>query len=170
VVADTNAGGVTTDADGRVYATGLGDVPTARVRLTTEGVDDPFLLGGPTDIQIVPRPGQTAQIDYPMQRSAEVQLLALLARGSAAPRPLAALAIELVPQAGGAPVPGRSDHAGVLFVESLRPGAYDLRLDAAQAQALGVSLIEGVRVIVPPHGGFVDAGRVVVRITGEAQQ
>lgn len=170
VVADTNAGGVTTGGDGRVYTTGLGDVPTARVRLTTEGVDDPFLLGGPTDIQIVPRPGHTAQIDYPMQRSAEVQLLALLARGSAAPRPLAALAIELVPQAGGAPIPGRSDHAGVLFFERLRPGAYDLRLDAAQAQALGVSLVEGVRVVVPREGGFVDAGRVFVRIAGEAQQ
>lgn len=170
IVADTNAGGVTTDADGRVYATGLGDVPTARIRLTTEGVDDPFLVGGPTDIQIVPRPGQAAQIDYPMQRSAEVQLLALLVRGSSEPRPLAALAIELVPQGAGAPIAGRSDHAGVLFFERVRPGVYDVRLDGDQAHALGVSLVEGARVVVPAKGGFVDAGRFLVRIEGEVRQ
>ena len=170
VVADTNAGGVTTDADGRVYAIGLGDVPTARVRLTTEGIDDPFLLGGPTNIQIVPRPGQTARIDYPMQRSAEVQLLALLVRDAGEPRPLAALAIELVPQGGGAPILGRSDHAGVLFFERVPPGVYDVRLDTAQAQALGVSLVEGARVVAPAQGGFVDAGRFLVRIAGEVRQ
>jgi hypothetical protein len=170
IVVDTNAGGVTTDADGYVYATGLGDMATARVRLTTEGIDDPFLLGGPTDIQIVPRPGQTARIDYPMQRSAEVQILALLSRGEAQPRPLAALAIELSPEAGGAPILGRSDHAGVLFFERVRPGVYDVRLDAAQAQALGVSLVEGARVVVPSEGGFVDAGRFYVRIDGEVRQ
>lgn len=170
LVIDTPAGATTTDTGGRAYATGLGDVPSAQIRLNAEAIEDPFLIGGPGAFRIVPRPGRASQIDYPMQRSAEVQLQAMLVQREGGARSIAALAIELVPRHGGPAVAGRSDHAGVIFFERLRPGLYDLRLDPDQARALSVVLIRPVQVIVPAAGGFVDAGPFSVRIAGEASQ
>lgn len=169
VVADTPAGGVVTGPDGRVYATGLGDAPTALIRLNAEAVDDPFLVGGGSTLQIVPRPGRAARIDVPMRRSAEVELLAQLASDQGPARPLAALSILLVPENGGAPFPGRSDHAGVVFFERLPPGAYAVQLDPDQARALGVSLAAPARVVVSATGGFVDGGAFQVRIAGAGE-
>lgn len=170
LIIDTPAGATTTDTGGRAYATGLGDVPSAQIRLNAEAIEDPFLIGGPGAFRIVPRPGRASQIDYPMQRSAEVQLQAMLVQREGGARSIAALAIELVPRHGGPAVAGRSDHAGVIFFERLRPGLYDLRLDPDQAKALSVVLISPVQVIVPAAGGFVDAGPFSVRIAGEASQ
>jgi hypothetical protein len=150
--------------------TGLGDGATARVRLNTEGIDDPFLTGGPTTLQIVPRPGRVTEISYPMRRSSEVQLTALVRRDGGAPRPLSALSIALVPEGQGPPISGRSDHAGVIFLETVPSGTYSVRLDEAQARALGVSIARAAPVIVPPAGGFVDAGSIEVVITGAPTQ
>jgi hypothetical protein len=170
LIADTPAGAVATDAEGHAFATGLGDAPGAQIRLNAEAVDDPFLIGGPDAVRIVPRPGRAGQIDYPMQRSAEVQLQAVLIQQDGAARSIAALAILLVPGNGGEAVPGRSDHAGVVFFERLRPGAYDLRLDPEQARALSVSLVAPLRVTVPAAGGFVDGGSFSVQITERRPQ
>ncbi|MCO8030809.1 hypothetical protein NI454_12715 [Brevundimonas diminuta] len=170
LIADTPAGAATTNAEGRAFATGLGDAPSALIRLNAEAVDDPFLVGRPAAIRIVPRPGRASQIDYPMQRSAEVQLQATLVQSDGVPRPIAALAILLVPRQGGEPVAGRSDHAGVVFFERLAPGVYDLQLDPDQARALSISLVDPVQVIVPAGGGFVEGGRFGVTIAGETLQ
>jgi hypothetical protein len=170
IVADTPAGGGATSANGQLFMTGLGDGATARIRLNTEGVDDPFLVGGATTLQIVPRPGHVTAVNYPMQRSAEVQIRALLRRDGAGARPLSALSIELVPENKAEPIAGRSDHAGVVFLEGVPPGAYAVQLDEAQARALGVSLVQATRVVVPPSGGFVDAGSFEVTIAGGPTQ
>jgi hypothetical protein len=170
LIAETPAGAATTDAEGRAYATGLGDVPGAQIRLSAEAIEDPFLIGGPNALRIVPRPGRTSHIDYPLQRSAEVQLQAMVIQSDGSARTIAALAIVLIPENGGRPVAGRSDHSGVVFFERLRPGAYDLQLDPDQSRTLSVSLSEPVRIVVPAAGGFLNAGNFNVRISGEKLQ
>ena len=160
---DTPAGALTTDEEGRVFTPGLGDPGTALVRLNAEAVEDPFLVGGPTVFPVEPRPGRTISIPYPMRRSAEVELAVLL-RGPAGPRPLAAVSLELVPTDGGAILEARSDHAGIAFIEAAPPGTYSVRLQAAQAEALGLTLAGDPVLIVPPAGGFVRAEPVEVRL------
>lgn len=168
IVADTTAGAITTDASGRAFATGLGDGASARVRLNTEAVDDPFLVAPPPLVDIVPRPGKTTTINYPMRRSAEVELRAQLARDDAEPRPLSALNVELV-GADGKVIATRSDHAGVLFFEGVPPGTYTVRLETKQATTLGVAMVRPVRLIVPPTGGFVRGEAVLVRVLEAAR-
>ncbi|KQW82945.1 hypothetical protein [Brevundimonas sp. Root1279] len=170
IVVDAPTTALTTDADGHAFATGLGDGAFARVRLNAEGIEDPFLVGGPAVIEVEPRPGRTAVIDYPMQRAAEVELPVRLQRSDGEPRALAAVNVELVPERGGEVLTGRSDHAGVLFLEGVRPGAYTVRLQAEQARALGMTLAQPVRLVVPAAGGFVRGDAVLVTIeTREAQ-
>jgi hypothetical protein len=163
VVVETPAGPAVTDTDGRVLGGGLGDAATARLRVNLEGIDDPFLVGPAQAIDIVPRPGRTAVVLYPMQVTSEVELITRLVREDQT-RALAAVDLQLVPIAGGAPVKTRTDHAGVAFVEGLRPGSYRVELDPDQARDLGLTMVIPVELIAPAEGGFVRGGDVLVRI------
>lgn len=168
VVVETPGGAVVTDANGRALGVGLGDGARAQVRVTTEGVDDPFLLGGAGTLEMVPRPGRIAMIDYPMQVSGELELVARIVRPEGPARPLSALGVELVPAGGGAPVAARSDHSGVLYFEGVRPGVYEVRLAPEQASALGLALAAPLRVTIPAGGGFIRGGEVLVKVAKEA--
>lgn len=168
VVVESPVEAVLTDADGLAFATGLGDGASARVRLNAEGVEDPFLIGGPSAFELTPRPGRVVDIDYPMVAAAEVELTARLLREGGEARPLSALNLELV-SADGAVTAVRTDHAGVAFVEALRPGDYQIRLEAAQAESLGLELATPASLSVPTDGGFVRGEDVVVRLKDTAQ-
>ncbi|WP_374274873.1 hypothetical protein [Brevundimonas sp.] len=168
VVVESPAEAVLTDADGQAFATGLGDGAAARVRLNAEGIEDPFLIGGPSTFELTPRAGRVAQIAYPMVPGAEVEITALLARDGGEARPLSALDLELV-GADGAVIATRTDHAGVAFLEAVRPGDYAVRLNPEQAATLGLELAAPARLTVPAEGGFVRGDDIVVRLTGGAE-
>lgn len=164
IVVDTPGGALATDETGRAFTPGLGDPGTTVVRLDAGAVEDPFLVGGPGVFSVEPRPGRTATIPWPMRRSAEVELTVLLERTGEAPRPLAAVNLELTPAEGGPPIEVRSDHAGVAFIEAAPPGTYSIRLQPAQAAALGLSLSGAPSVTIPPSGGFVRGEALRVRV------
>lgn len=153
-----------TDADGRALASGLGDGATARIRLDAEGIEDPFLTTGPSAFVVTPRPGRVVAVDYPLRRSAELEVAVSLRRADGSNRPLAAVNVELHPEDGGQPVSGRSDHAGVLFLEGVRPGVYQVVLDKRQAAALRLEALQSPRIVVPSSGGYVRGGELVLRI------
>ena len=168
LVAETPIGPVSVDDDGHAVTSGLGDGASARVRLNVDEVDDPFLVAGPPVVEFTPRPGGMAVIDYPMRRSAELELSARLQRAVGPERPLAALNVQLVSEDGARIIEGRSDHAGVLFFEGVSPGAWTVRLDEDQARTLKLRMVRPLTVVIPPAGGFVRGGAVVIAINEEA--
>lgn len=135
------------------------------MRVNLEGIDDPFLLGQADVIRTVPRPDRTTRVELPLQQSGEVELTVLLRRDGGQDRPLAAVNLQLIPEAGGAPILARSDHAGIVFIEDVPPGRYKVQLDPQQAADLGMTLVAAPIAILPADGGFVRAGAVVVSIT-----
>ncbi|MFC5344412.1 hypothetical protein ACETK8_17140 [Brevundimonas staleyi] len=163
VVLEAPSGAAVTGIDGQVLASGLGDGGGVRMRVNLEGVDDPFLVGPTGAVEVVPRPGQTAVVNYPMQITSEVEITVRLRRGGEA-RTLAAVNLKLVPDGGGEALSVRTDHGGVAFIEGVRPGRYRIELDPEQAQALGLSLEDAPEVVAPPSGGFVRAGDIFIRI------
>jgi methylenetetrahydrofolate dehydrogenase (NADP+)/methenyltetrahydrofolate cyclohydrolase len=114
-------------------------------------------------IEIVPRPGRTAVVNYPLQVTSEIELRARLRRDGA-DRPLAAVEIRLIPVNSGEIIGVRTDHAGVAFVEGVRPGRYLVTLDPEQAQDLGMSLDGTLELVVPGTGGFVRGGDLYIHI------
>jgi hypothetical protein len=164
VVLQTPGGAAVTGADGRVFASGLGDGAAATLRLNLEGIDDPFLVGQADVIRTVPRPGRTAEIDLPLQQTGEIEMTVQLQRPGVDDRALAAVNVQLVPDNGRAPLLARSDHAGVVFIEDAPPGRYRIQLDPQQAANLGMSLVGSPVVVLPPAGGFVRFGTIVVHI------
>lgn len=163
VALETPGGVATTDDQGHALSPALGDGGRVRVRVNTENVDNPFLLGG-DNVQITPRPGRTVLVSYPLQVTSEVELTARLKRAGEPDRALAAVDLQLVP-ASGEPVTGRTDHAGVVIVEGVRPGRYEIRLDPDRAEALGLALEGAPVLIVPTDGGYVRADDVFIVLT-----
>jgi hypothetical protein len=164
VAFDTPGGVIVTNADGLAMAGGLGDGGQARLQVNLENIDDPFLVGGDS-VAFVPRPGRTVTVDYPLQLTSEVELTTRLRRDGLDDRTLAAVNLQLVPVRGGDPVAGRTDHAGVVVLEGVRPGRYEVRLDPVQAADLGLS-IDGVPVLdVPARGGYVRGDDLFIRIS-----
>jgi hypothetical protein len=163
VVLEAPSGAAITGIDGRVLAGGLGDGAGVRVRVNLEGVDDPFLVGPTAAVEIVPRPGQTAAIPYPMQVTSEAEITVRLRRGDDV-RTLAAVDLRLIPEAGGDPIIARTDHGGVALIEGLRPGRYSVALDPTQALNLGLSLEGAPEVVAPPSGGFIRPDDVFIII------
>lgn len=163
VVLEAPSGAAITGIDGRVLASGLGDGAAVRMRVNVEGIDDPFLVGSMEAIEIVPRPGQTAAIPYPMQVTSEAEITVRMRRGDDV-RTLAAVNLRLVPEAGGDPIAARTDHGGVALIEGLRPGRYRVTLEPTQALNLGLALEGEPIVIAPPSGGYVRADDVFIII------
>lgn len=166
VAFDTPGGTVLTNADGVALAGGLGDGGVVRARVNLENLDDPFLVGGDS-VEIVPRPGRTVMINYPLQLTSEVELSTRLRREGEADRSLAAVNIMLVPARGGDAIQGRTDHAGVVVLENVRPGRYTVRLDPEQAADLSL-VLDGAPVLeVPPEGGFMRGDDLFIRVLRE---
>jgi len=170
LVVETSGGAAPTDARGRVRLGNLGDGATALIRLNAEAVDDPFLSAAAPVVEITPRPGRTAVIDYPMRRTAEVEVNVALERPTGPARALAALGVKLVPIRGGEVFTARSDHAGTAFFEGVPPGEYEVMVDPDQQRVLGLELTQARRVTVLPQGGFVRVDDVVVKLTKELPQ
>lgn len=156
----------TTNVDGRALITGLGDAASAEAELDMSSLDDPYLLPAAPAVRITPRPGRIADVPIPVTISGEVELHAEFVRPGEAPRAISALHVELVDPAGQVVAGGSSEFDGVLVLESLRPGAYTLRLEPAQATRLKLVLTAPATVKIPPSGGF--AGRVRVQVTTQA--
>lgn len=164
IVIQTPGGAAVTGDDGRIFASGLGDGAAATLRLNLEGVDDPFLAGRADVIRTVPRPGRTAEVDLALQQTGEIEMTVQLQRPGVEDRTLAAVNIQLVPEDGRPNLLARSDHAGVVSIENAPPGRYRIQLEPQQAADLGMSLVGSPVVILPPAGGFVRFGTIVVHI------
>ncbi|WP_409020871.1 hypothetical protein [Brevundimonas vesicularis] len=167
IVADVPTDTLITDARGLAYAPGLGDPGSAIIRLNTLAVEDPYLAGGPTLLSVEPRPGRTVIVNYPMQRSAEIEVRVVLERAADNVRPLSAVDIELVGN-DGTVFNARSDHAGIAFIDGVPPGEYRVCLNAEQAATLGLTIKRESLVHIPPTGGFIRAGTISVSLKGTA--
>jgi len=148
-------GPVRTDSRGEALITGLGAGAFAQLEADPSTVEDPYLSAPPTEMRIVPRPGRVAVVSYALHATGEVELHVEFQRSGEPPRGLSALLVELVAPDGDVAALGRTEYDGSLLIEGIRPGAYAVRLDPAQAARLGLRLRDPVGVTVSPAGGFV---------------
>ncbi|MGA0599178.1 hypothetical protein ACO2Q3_00575 [Caulobacter sp. KR2-114] len=155
---------IATDAHGEALVTGLGDGASARIHLDTEKLDDPYLVGPPRAIEIVPRPGRVAVVPYPFVATSEVEVKAVFRRGAAL-RGLSALSLQLVDAQGKVLRAARTEYDGTALFEEVPPGSYVLRVDPEQAARLHLGFARNPGVVARPQGGFAGqiTGEVVVQ-------
>jgi hypothetical protein len=143
-----------TGSDGRVYVTGIGAGPTARLDVNLEQVDALSVRTPPRKIDLRPRPGAVARVDYPLRPTGEVMVRIELLRDDGRRVGLSSVRVQMVPEAGGAPVEAVTEFDGSALFEALPLGAYRLRLDPAQAAKLRMRLLEDAHVTIKGGGAF----------------
>jgi hypothetical protein len=139
-----------TGADGRAFVTGLGDSPVARLSVDMRAVDAFYVQAPPDNIELAPRPGVVARIDYPFRPVGEVSARLWVVRANGQRTGLAAVQARLTGARGA--FAATSQYDGSLVFEAVPPGDYRLVLDPAQAAQLRMRLEGDTAVTVKPDG------------------
>ncbi len=158
-----------TDASGNALISGLGDAASARIRLDAEKLDNAYLTGPASVVQVVPRPGRVIVIPHAMHATSEIELSVMFARDGAPFQPLSSLALELVGADGRVAAAGRTEYDGALLLENVPAGAYEVRIEPEQARRLHMRLKVPVTVRTTAEGGFAGRFRAVVELVDPAE-
>jgi hypothetical protein len=102
-------------------------------------IEDPFVKPLARGYRILPRPGKTVKLDFPMVATGEITGTAQR-MGPEGPQPLAGLRLELLDADGAVVAGGRSGYDGFFDFADLLPGSYTLRVAADEAERLEASL------------------------------
>ncbi|MEE4350377.1 MAG: hypothetical protein V2J26_09130 [Pacificimonas sp.] len=137
---------LTTGPDGTTFVTGLAAQGTSRLRADTSEIDAFFVSTPPTDIDFEGRPGLVAVIDYPLTPISEAYLRVTTTNQAGREIGLSAVRLLLTPVGGGDPFEGLTEYDGSLVFTELPPGRYEVSLDPAQKERLGV-LLESAPVL-----------------------
>jgi hypothetical protein len=151
-----------TGADGRVFLTGAGAGPTARLMVNLDNVANSSVQAPPSTVQFSPRPGSTTRIRYPMRPTGDVMIILSLRRPDGSLVGLSAAQIRLVGD-NGHTAEASTQFDGSAAFESLPVGTYRLEIDPEQAARLRMSLVAPVSVAIKGDGGFVPDAKAEVR-------
>ena len=154
--------GLVTDKDGRAMITGLGGGPSAQLEVNLEKIDNPSVKTPPTRVQLRPRPGAVARIDFPMRPTGEVLVKVELLRDDGQKVGLSSVRVQLTPDRGEA-VDSVTEFDGSAVFSALPIGTYKLGLDPRQAEKLRMRLLQRPTIVVKGDGNFTPDVVVQVR-------
>ena len=163
-VADVRIAGtgtpLATNARGEAFITGLGNSPRGAFRVDSSQLDDVFLTSPPQDVTFAPRAGQVLRVAYPFTPASEVIIKLEIEQRDGSRVGLSALRFSLV-GTNGTSIGGSTEFDGTAVLEDVKPGRYDLQLDAEQAARLKMRLVQPVKVIVLATSGSVRAAGAI---------
>jgi hypothetical protein len=162
VALDGAARGAVTGADGRILVTGLGAGPTAYMDVNLEKLDNPAVSTPPTKLQLRPRPGRTARVDYPMRPTGGVMVKVELVRDDGQRVGLASVRVQLV-RPGAPPVDGVTEFDGSAMFDAVPLGAWRVQLEPLQAGKLRMRMLDAASVKIEGNGDFAPDVLVQVR-------
>ena len=162
---DSQGPEVKTDGQGHALLTGVGAGATARIRVKTDALDEPYALPPADIIEIAPRPGRVTEVAYGLKPVGEVQLRLMVRTSGGELKGVSGLDVQLVSRGDTVMAESHTEYDGTMYVEKLPAGVYHVRIEPAQAKRLGLALNSALSVTVPPQGGYVGniQGEVVVR-------
>jgi hypothetical protein len=158
-----------TGADGRVFLTGVGAGPTARVLVNLDNVANNSVQTPPTTVQFTPRPGSFTTVRYPMRPTGEVMVTISLRRPDGQLVGLSAAQIRLVGDNGHI-AEASTEFDGSVNFQDLPTGTYRLELDPAQAGRLRMSLAAPLSITIKDDGDFVPDAAAEVRFAPRPEE
>ncbi|HVS64877.1 MAG TPA: SPOR domain-containing protein [Thermoanaerobaculia bacterium] len=154
-----------TDVRGLVL---LPRVPVHRemvVRIQSSTLEDPLHVPVRDASRLVPRPGRTVVLDFPILSTGEITGTARLEEGEGDWRAGSNLRLQLVDASGRVVAETRTAYDGFYDFARLAPGQYELRLDPDRTGVLGATMHS--RTVEVPDGGAILDG-VDLEIFGPA--
>jgi len=158
-----------TDANGRVLVTGLGGGPTAHVDVSLDQLEDASVSSPPQRLDLRPRPGSVARVDYPMRPTGGVMVKVELLRDDGQRVGLSSVRVQLLPPTGGA-IEAITEFDGSAMFDAVPTGRYHLQLDPRQAEKLRMRLVDAPEVTIKGGGDFAPDVTVQVRFLPAAPE
>jgi hypothetical protein len=105
-------------------------------------------------IEFVPRAGRVHESDFAIVALSDIEGTAVFVSGDRR-QPVSGVNLELVGKDGKIAATTRTEGDGFYLFEQVRPGAYTIRLEAAQAGRLGLALAGEERVSISAEADIV---------------
>ncbi len=155
-----------TDEDGIAFITGLSAYRPTNLALDLGSLEDPFWIPTRQGIEIVPRPGKTVIVDFPVTPTGEIDGTVFLRRGDAV-REVSNVQLQLVDENGEVVKEVKSEFDGFYLLDFVRPGKYVLRVSPDQVERLKLLAPPELAVVVEPEGNVVSGIDITLERVGD---
>ena len=128
-----------TDEDGYAYVKGLEPYREMDFKVDVATLGDPYWIAQPGGVRMVPRPGTTAEVDFPIVSTGEIDgtVFRIWPEG---PGSVAGVVVQLVGGDGGVVRELETAYDGFFLFDFVAPGTYKLRISPEQMQTLGLGV------------------------------
>lgn len=151
-----------TDAGGLAYLSRLSPHLYTDVELDASTLEDPQWVPAVAGLRILPRPGKTQALDFPVVMTGEVDGVVYLMDKDRR-RGIGAAEVELVDASGEVASRATSSSDGYYIVQAVRPGRYQARIAPAQLAKLGLFSDKEAAIEIRADGSFVNGLDFTVR-------
>lgn len=154
---------IATDGDGRASLFGIPPSHPKDVRIDLSTLIDPYWLPAVKGYSVMGHRGGTAELDFPVRVSGEIEgTVWLERRGERGTK--SGARVELVDEAGDVVDRALSEFDGYFVFQRILPGRYRLRI-ARSRSAAGLELPDPLEVEVPSDGGVVAGVSLILRVS-----
>ncbi len=150
----SGSGNRKTNADGVAFLTGLPAHRETDISLPGNSLEDPYWVPDADGFTIVPRPGSTAIVDFPIVVTGEIDGMVYLLEQDRQVE-VADVNLQLVSADGKVVARTRSVFDGFFLFEFVRPGDYLVRVDPDQLSRLGMRSTGGRAASIKGNGTIV---------------
>ena len=150
----SGSGNRKTNADGVAFLTGLPAHREIDITLPVNELEDPYWVSDADGFTIVPRPGRTATVDFPIVVTGEIDGMVYL-RAEDRQVEIADVDLQLLSADGTIVARTRSVFDGFFLFEFVRPGDYFVRVDPDQLSRLGMKSTGGRAASIRGNGTIV---------------
>ncbi|HXO20040.1 MAG TPA: histidine kinase dimerization/phospho-acceptor domain-containing protein [Thermoanaerobaculia bacterium] len=160
-----------TDDAGEAFLPNLAPYKSLDVALAPSTLEDPFWKPAQEGVRIVPRPGKTAVIDFPVVISGEIAGTVYLKKDGKS-REASGVELELVDQHGVVVKRATSGYDGFYDITEIRPGGYTLSVTAEHVRRLHV-MAPSREVKMVPSGTVLDGVNFILEVwepTGDRRE
>jgi len=156
VAFDTGAANGKTGRDGIALIGMIGDGTRTSLHIDGETLPDIAMAPASDGIELVPRAGHIHISQFAIEALSDIEGTARFGEGRpGGGKGVSGLALVLVDPAGKAIARTRSESGGAFLFEQVRPGAYRIVIDPAQARRLAIALDGETAVTVGPKSSVI---------------
>ncbi|HXC16260.1 MAG TPA: hypothetical protein VNV60_02350, partial [Holophagaceae bacterium] len=145
-----------TGANGVAFVRNLPTDQYVKVATSQQSLSDPFMEAPAEGWRFLPRPGHTTLIGAAVVMTGDINGTVYLIGPAGAKVAQAGVSIELVDDKGRVVAQTRSSYDGYYDLGSLKPGTFQLRLDAKDLDALGAAMPAAKTLTLLPTGTELD--------------
>lgn len=152
---------VKTDQNGCANLTNLPAYQEVDLTLCTDKLEDPLWVPKQKGLRIVPRPGRTAVIDFPILATGEISGTVYM-KSQKTKKETGGIHLELLDERGEIVRTIRSGYDGFFTLTAVPSGRYYLRVSSKQAEENDL-LVSPREVRIPAEGGYLDGVDLVLQ-------